>query len=102
MKTLYVILSCLDLLLTIILISKLGKELEVNFIAKWLYVNFGFIGLASLKMISVSIVIVAERLISLVRPRTGQLVITCGCFFTGMAVLVGLIGCCISQFIYGV
>lgn len=93
MKLILILLSVLDLLLTISLLSRCGAELELNPVAAWLYTNFHVIGLLALKVVTVGLALAVYELAvrSNCRKWLCDLFMVGACSMTSIAVVLGVI-----------
>jgi hypothetical protein len=104
MSVLLVVLSVLDVLLTVLLLNRYGAELEFNPIAAWVYQQFSVTGMVGLKAAAVAFAVGVYKLSSVARPEAGArftafacrpwlrtTFVVCACSTTALAVLLGLL-----------
>lgn len=86
----YVFASCLDIMLTYVIIGELGGR-EVNLVAGHLVERFGHWGLIGLKFSSVILVVGVCELVGRMKPHTGKslavLAIVLGAFPVGAGIV---------------
>lgn len=87
----FVLLSLMDLVLSISLLSHFGEEAELNVIAAWFFVNYGLVGFALFKIGLVSGIVVLVENIKKHNQLYATLLYTLGQIVTGLAVLLGLL-----------
>jgi hypothetical protein len=93
MKITYLVLSALDCLLSIKILSATSSnalDLEANPIAAHVYRVAGWLGLLAYKAILVGLVLFLARVVAATRPRTASRLLMVGCVATAVVVLFGI------------
>jgi hypothetical protein len=87
----FVILSVLDLLLTGVILSLAGEQMEANPVAAAIYRQLGLAGLTAFKMSMISFVLHIYKLAYAPRPMLARSMLGFACLITGVAVTLGVI-----------